>query len=551
MKLTAYEQERERQIAKNKELLEQLGITEQVSTFTTRSETPPTKSGSGKPAVKRVKREREDSELAPRRQSQRLRKEEIDPNESPSQKKRRLADAEEKRKKEEEERLEAEERARRQRQPRHEDLDIPTLMPDSEDYEIQELTNTLKSVAEGSIPRQLPVAEPYVFSNTDEEKAEVAALKKRLKNMKIASVNKITSDRIYSSAYHPDKSKDLIFFGDKHGRLLIWNALAPQEEVTDEDGQVIPQSSTGGGKSYKIEPHFPVSSKSSLSCIKFDSINSYNVFTSSYDSSIRRLPFDLKTGSSEEVFSMDEVLINSFDMPPTGNEIWASDELGGLSHIDLREEKGKARRWELSDKKTGCVSINPVKPHLLLVSSNNRTLKIWDSRNLTDMPLIEGSEDTPPTYDLGSVETYISENEGTRLADYPHNKSVTAGYWDPRGTRIVSTCYDDRLRYKRKTFSSFKPFCSVMHDCQTGRWVSMLKAQWSPNPDVYPHFTVGNMKHSLDIFSCKGELLARLQDPTVISAVQAVTCSHPGIVERAASGNASGKCILWAPASEA
>lgn len=35
---------------------------------------------------------------------------------------------------------------------------------------------------------------------------------------------------------------------------------------------------------------------------------------------------------------------------------------------------------------------------------------------------------------------------------------------------------------------------------------------------------------------------------TRISAVQAVTCSHPNIVERAASGNASGRCVLWAPA---
>lgn len=32
-----------------------------------------------------------------------------------------------------------------------------------------------------------------------------------------------------------------------------------------------------------------------------------------------------------------------------------------------------------------------------------------------------------------------------------------------------------------------------------------------------------------------------------ISAVQAVTCSHPNIAERAASGNASGRCVLWAP----
>lgn len=33
-----------------------------------------------------------------------------------------------------------------------------------------------------------------------------------------------------------------------------------------------------------------------------------------------------------------------------------------------------------------------------------------------------------------------------------------------------------------------------------------------------------------------------------ISATQAVTCSHPNIVERVASGNATGRCLLWAPA---
>ena len=33
-----------------------------------------------------------------------------------------------------------------------------------------------------------------------------------------------------------------------------------------------------------------------------------------------------------------------------------------------------------------------------------------------------------------------------------------------------------------------------------------------------------------------------------ITAVQAVTCSHPNILERAASGNGSGRCVLWAPA---
>jgi hypothetical protein len=62
-----------------------------------------------------------------------------------------------------------------------------------------------------------------------------------------------------------------------------------------------------------------------------------------------------------------------------------------------------------------------------------------------------------------------------------------------------------------------------------GKWLTMLKAQWSPNPDVYPHFTVGStlvpacviadapsqigdLDHSLDIFGCKGEFLAKLSD---------------------------------------
>lgn len=72
------------------------------------------------------------------------------------------------------------------------------------------------------------------------------------------------------------------------------------------------------------------------------------------------------------------------------------------------------------------------------------------------------------------------------------------------------------------------------------------------------------MDHSLDIFSGKGDLITRLSDKTKfvasylhsiqlltadrITAVQAVTCSHPNILERAVSGNASGRCVLWAPA---
>jgi hypothetical protein len=56
--------------------------------------------------------------------------------------------------------------------------------------------------------------------------------------------------------------------------------------------------------------------------------------------------------------------------------------------------------------------------------------------------------------------------------------------------------------------------------------------------------------HTLDIFSAKGEPIHKLGDRTKVSAVQAVTASHPNIVERAVSGNASGRATLWAPVDE-
>ena len=43
-----------------------------------------------------------------------------------------------------------------------------------------------------------------------------------------------------------------------------------------------------------------------------------------------------------------------------------------------------------------------------------------------------------------------------------------------------------------------------MHNCQTGRWLTILRAQWSLNIDYMPHFTVSGLfspSHSSPNFS--------------------------------------------------
>ena len=83
----------------------------------------------------------------------------------------------------------------------------------------------------------------------------------------------------------------------------------------------------------------------------------------------------MASGVSREVFSLEDTLISSIDLPPSGNELWISDANGGVTHLDLREGRDKARWYQLSDQKIGSVSVNPVVPHFLLTASNSRVLK--------------------------------------------------------------------------------------------------------------------------------------------------------------------------------
>ncbi|KAH7910178.1 WD40-repeat-containing domain protein [Hygrophoropsis aurantiaca] len=559
--LSEYELEREANIARNRALLEQLGLDDTAGQLGVPKAKAPAKT-KAKPIqpAKRVKREREVEAQAPRRQSSRLKKEVVDLNESPSKKRKREAEQEERRRKEEDERLEAEEKARVAKRPRHEDLDLDTLTDDPTPDEVTSLRSCFQSVTQISQPKRVGDRDAFVYDADKKDAAAVKDLRDKLQKLKVVARAKVTQDRVYSAAYHPEVSKDLIFFGDKHGQLGIWDARATPDEVADEDGDVAAADDKEGGKYWRLQQHWPATSKSSISSIKLDPIDSHSVFTTSYDCTIRRLSF--VSGISQEIFSSDETLITSVDLPPGGNEMWISDAAGGLTHLDLRQDKSKARWYGLSDQKIGSVSINPTTPQFLLTASNNRQLKIWDSRKLATLG---GASDageavlTGAEFGFDTVQEFVESKKGAGClrSEFAHGKSVSSAYWDPRGRSIVSTSYDDTLRLwdldvskytSSSAFPSFTPFSRMKHNCQTGKWLTILRAVWTPNPDIYPHFTIANMDHSLDIVSCKGDLIARLSDRQRITAVQAVTCSHPGIVERAATGNASGRCVLWAPA---
>lgn len=213
------EQEREANIARNRALLEQLELKDAVATLGVPPKPKPAPKPKAKPIpdAKRVKREL--TEEAPRRQSARLRKIEdvIDPNETPAQKRKRIAEAAERQKKEEEEYILAEEQARLAKRPRAHDLDLTVLTSSEEldDEDMGALRGSLQAITNNSIQRGVGNVDAWVYEGDKRGEKEAQELRKRLQNMKVVSRAKATQDRVYSAVYHPEPTKDLIFFGGK------------------------------------------------------------------------------------------------------------------------------------------------------------------------------------------------------------------------------------------------------------------------------------------------------------------------------------------------
>jgi hypothetical protein len=62
-------------------------------------------------------------------------------------------------------------------------------------------------------PRPSGTYDSFTYEDTKEEDREVAELKKKLTKLKVVARAKVTMNRVYCAQYHPEKSKDLIFFG--------------------------------------------------------------------------------------------------------------------------------------------------------------------------------------------------------------------------------------------------------------------------------------------------------------------------------------------------
>ncbi|GAA5947421.1 hypothetical protein JCM3765_001671 [Sporobolomyces pararoseus] len=442
--------------------------------------------------------------------------------------------------------------------------------------EIQVLTGLQGSQDQESFKEMIRELADYKITQKEEEEGEgwklgekpefdESSLKSLTDGLSLKSIVKVCPERIYSLVVHPDVTKDLVFAGDKYGNIALWDATHAGETLEGESkptssirGPSVKKEENGQEEEEGVEEEeeeeegpsngkfwlWRAHNKNSVSCLKFRPHETRKIYSSCYDSTLRS--HDFETGISQEVIDADsddyDGLLHSFDFDPTGNEIWASDGGGGLHWRDLRTPIGEAKRWNIDRAKVGCISLNPARPSIAATAHLKREMRIWDLSKLRGLD-----------QDLNHLEVA----EQAQLVSFPFEKACSSSYFDPSGTRLLSTGYDDTLRVwdidpfkieeQIEQDPEFNPTSAFAHNCQVGRFVTVLRAFWAPQPPsiVTPHIHVGDMRRALDLYLPDGTRVQSFSDQQ-ITAVPAVTACHPTVPGKYFGGSASGKIAYFA-----
>ncbi|KAF2487431.1 WD40-repeat-containing domain protein [Neohortaea acidophila] len=518
--LSEYELQRQEKIAKNQALFQQLQLDAAQTGLGPRSKAKPASSATGqkrkKPVEKKVK-----VDDGPRRTSARLQG--------------IIADSEVARQKEEADTELFQEQQRIKRQRVSEDINLADAIVNGRTW--NRAGNWLTAVGPANPGHRTFTAQDI----KDTSDKELRALRERMSGLELwegAEPNriKITPERIYSLGFHPGTDKPLIFAGDKLGNLGIFDGsqTAPDrikaeaddaDEDGDEDDEFEPAIS-----SFKIHTR-------TISAFQFDPHDSNALLSASYDSSIRKL--DLQKGTAVEIYAPAD---RGADEPLSGVEISRTDPnqlhfttLNGAFGIhDMRTPSDQADILYLSEKKIGGFTLHPAHPHIVATASLDRTMKVWDLRKITGKgmnrhPQLLGEHTSPLSV------SHAAFNSAGQVATASYDDTVKIYDFSSAGTWKTG---------HELTEAEMQPSKIIPHNNQTGRWVTILRAQWQMQPqDGIQRFVIGNMSRFVDIYTAQGQQLAQLGGDA-ITAVPAVAQFHP-TEDWVAAGTASGKLCLW------
>lgn len=356
---------------------------------------------------------------------------------------------------------------------------------------------------------------------------------------------KITHNRVTLMCFHPAVDDRMVIAGDTTGCMGIWAVDSGLEE---------PAVSI-------LKPHGKLVLR--ILCLPKEPLL---LLTASYDGLVRR--FDLNKQTSLEVAYVSDPWddlgepLGVSDINFCGSDpkvVFLTTLEGNFYRFDPREpfKLKKSQLLRCHDKKIGSFAVNPNGDYQIATASLDRSLRVWDLRTTSACQWSEYEDQTAPHltggFTLRLLVSCVDWNTNNRLVCNGYDDKIQL--FDLDAQPGAGPCAEWKKQftlakgnpkpkeYDELPLEALKPLNTIRHNCQTGRWVSILKLKWQQSPeDGVQKFVIANMNRGLDIYNEDGTILAHLNED--VGAVPAVAALHP-TKNWCVGGSANGKVYFF------
>ncbi|KAI9298587.1 WD40 repeat-like protein [Neoconidiobolus thromboides FSU 785] len=345
-----------------------------------------------------------------------------------------------------------------------------------------------------------------------DEKGEKRIITNQLENIKCITHRalKVCDDFIHCAQFHSNKEKVLLSVGSKVGEVSLLDAsyyvnrFKNKEYIEDLEYDY-------EAHLHRFRPHYHT-----ISGLKFQPNQEHCLLTCSYDNTIKKMDLNQQESITTFNYLNDMDSICSLDIQKFNNNLAYFSTFGGNVGLhDLREYKSATHK--LTDSKISTISLNPKYEHIFATASADKTVKIYDSRYLSE-------------------KRYLYQSKLSSL--------VSSAHFDPTGKKLVTTSFENSIKvfdyhqnnanHNNKSTDmnmNFSPTITIRHNCRVAALISIFQAKFHPDPNlVQKVITVGDTSKNICFYnSIDGKALFRFANKELISATPAVIEYHPKV----------------------
>ncbi|VVC43138.1 Hypothetical protein CINCED_3A001417 [Cinara cedri] len=318
---------------------------------------------------------------------------------------------------------------------------------------------------------------------------------------------KVAGNRIYSLAVHPSETSLIIAAGDLKGYIAFYNK----------------NDSTNSPTTYKVHD-------TSVNCLSFCSWDPYKLFSTSHDGSVRcgdivNYTFDMIYNTKLWV---NDTTNSNFSTHTTWHTEYERNLLigcgaGRVDLVDMRTPNKIQKTIQCHKRSVRTVQCHPLQNHYFLTSSALGEVSLWDIRNVTDKSL-------------------------NPVLQFEHNAVMKSAFFSHSGINMISTSTDNFIRIfntSELNETASKPVKKIPHNNNTGKWLSVIKAKWTPGRDdiFFTGSMISNPKR-IEMYSSSGILLHNLIDKDYMTTYCPVIEAHPTQAIYV-GGNSSGRIHIY------